>query len=153
MIYTAEELKIKVNKARIMSRDEFMKHEESIPSLPCFACCCWWLSDVDENDDDYAAYVENDYTEEDMFCRKDEGMTFLRTALEINASNENIGKEFIFGGCVFTVLSESLAIANGVQGAVKFRDDNDLGWLNNDINLEEPYEDSIFGVIKNMFGV
>jgi hypothetical protein len=151
MIYTAEELKIKVNKARLMSRDEFIEHEENIPALLSFGC--WWLSDVDENDDDYAAYVEGDYTEEDMFCRKDEGMTFLRTALEINASNKNIGKEFIFGGSVFTVLSESLAIANGFQGAVKFRDDNDLEWLNNDINLEEPYEDSIFGVIKNMFGV
>ena len=81
MIYTAEELKIKVINARLMTRDEFMEHEESIPSLPCFGC--WWLSDVDENDDDYAAYVEGDYTEEDMFCRKDEGMTFLRTALEI----------------------------------------------------------------------
>lgn len=152
MICTAEELKIKVINARLMTRDEFMEHEESIPSLPCFGCCCWWLSDVDDNDDDYAAYVENDYTEEDMFCRKNEGMTFLRTALEINTSSENIGKEFIFGGCVFTVLSESLAIANGFQGSVKFRDDNDLEWLNNDINLEEPYEDSIFGVIKNMFG-
>ena len=151
MIYTAEELKIKVINARLMSRDEFIEHEENIPALLSFGC--WWLSDVDENDDDYAAYVEGDYTEEDMFCRKDEGMTFLRTALEIIASNENIGKEFIFGGCVFTVLSESLAIANGFQGAVKFRDDNDLGWLNNDINIEEPYEDSIFGVIKNMFGV
>ena len=151
MIYTAEELKIKVNKARIMSRDEFIEHEENIPVLLSFGC--WWLSDVDENDDDYAAYVEGDYTEEDMFCRKDEGMTFLRTALEINTSSENIGKEFIFGGCVFTVLSESLAIANSFQGAVKFHDDNDLEWLNNDINLEEPYEDSIFGVIKNMFGV
>ena len=88
-----------------------------------------------------------------MFCRKDEGMTFLRTALEINASNENIGKGFIFGGSAFTVLSKFLAIANSFQGAVKFRDDNDLGWLNNDINLEESYEDSIFGVIKNMFRV
>ena len=56
MIYTAEELKIKVINARLMSRAELNEHEDNLPDI---GNSCWWLSDVDENDEDYVAYTSD----------------------------------------------------------------------------------------------
>ena len=129
MIYTAEELKIKVNKARLMSRAELNEHEDKLPDI---GDSCWWLLDIDENDEDYVAYAEGNYTEDEMFCSKTDSNTFVRVALDIDTSEANVGKEFVFSGYVFTVLSEALAISNNYLGAAKYYDEELINYMYSD---------------------
>ena len=129
MIYTAEELKIKVNKARLMSRAELNEHEENLPEI---GDSCWWLSDVDENDEDYIAYAEGNYTEDEMFCSKTEANTFIRVALDIKTDNAKVGDEFVFSGYIFTVLSDSLAISNNYLGTGMYYDEDLLNYIYTD---------------------
>ena len=145
MIYTAEELKIKVNKARLMSRAELMEHEDKLPEV---SSCCWWLSDLDENDEDYIAYAEGNYTEEDMCCDKTDGNTYIRVALEITANSVNSGTEFAYCGYLFTVLSDTLAISNNFLGKAKYYDEDLLNYIYTDDEIECTLEYTIADMIQ-----
>ncbi len=129
MICTAEELKIKVNKARLMSRAELMENEDKLPEV---SSCYWWLSDLDENDEDYVAYAEGNYTEEDMYCDKTDGNTYIRVALEITSDGVKNGSEFVYCGYLFTVLSDTLAISNNFIGKSKYYDEDLLDYIYTD---------------------
>lgn len=145
MIYTAEELKIDVKKARLMSRAELMEYEDKLPEV---SSCCWWLSDVDENDEDYIAYAEGNYTEEDMCCDKTDGNTYIRVALEITANNVNRGTEFAYCGYLFTVLSETLAISNNFLGKSKYYDEDLLNYIYTDNEVACTLEYTIADMIQ-----
>ena len=120
MVKTSTELNLKVKKARLLTRQEFMDYGDNIPKLPYGGC--WWLADVD--DDDNVAYAEGDYTEEDMFCLKDEPNTMLRVALEIECDNIKARDEFVYLGYVFTALSSELAISNNFLGYAYYDENN-----------------------------
>ena len=145
MIYTAEELKIEVAKARLMSRAELNEHEDKLPEV---SSCCWWLSDVDENDEDYIAYAEGNYTEEDMYCDKTDGNTYIRVALEITANSVNRGTEFAYCGYLFTVLSEILAISNNFLGKAKYYDEDLLNYIYTDDEVACTLEYTIADMIQ-----
>ena len=145
MVNTAKELGIKIKAIRLLTRAEFFAHRDRIPEL-CNSLY-WWLADVDENDSEYIAYVEGDYTEEELFCPKEEGMTYLRAALEIKAKDADVGKEFVHCGYVFTVLSPGLAISNNVQGQCKYYDEDMLDYIYSDIGTN-----TIFAVVHDYFG-
>ena len=109
MVNTEKEMKIEIKSIRLLSRREFFEHEDSIPPIRV----CWWLADTAGDD---VGYVEGDYTEENMFCFRDEAVTYLRVALDVVAKGADIGKEFTYCGYVFTLLDEGLAISNNVLG-------------------------------------
>lgn len=146
MIYTAEELKIKVSNARLMSRAELNEHEENLPEI---GDSCWWLSDVDETDEDYVAYAEGNYTEDEMFCSKTDSNTYVRVVLDIDTSEANVGKEFAFSGYVFTVLSDSLAISNNFIGTAKYYDEELINYMYSDDEITC----TLNAVISNMISI
>jgi hypothetical protein len=115
MIKTSEELNLKINKARLLTRDELSEYEDWMPYISMG--CCWWLADEDDYGD--IAYAEGNYTDDDMYCSKDEANTWLRVALEIEGDID-AGDEFVFCGCVFTALSEELAISNNFLGCARY---------------------------------
>ena len=137
MIKEAKEMNIEVQKARLLTRAEFFEFEENLPQINDSAC--WWLADVDDCGD--AAYVEGNYTEEDMFTATDYANTYLRVALDIKGGKA--GEQFVYGGVVFTALSETLAISNNVLGPVKFYD-NELA--------EYIYDDEITNTVGAVIG-
>ena len=146
MIYTTEELKIDVKKARLMSRAELMEHEDKLPEV---SSCCWWLLDLDENDEDYVAYAEGNYTEDEMFCSKTDSNTYVRVVLDIDTSEANVGKEFAFSGYVFTVLSDSLAISNNFIGTAKYYDEELINYMYSDDEITC----TLNAVISNMISI
>ena len=90
MIKTATELNIIVKNARLLTRKELNEYESSIPEIS--SGISWWLADVDIFDDDYIAYAEGNYTEEDMFCHKSDSNTMLRVALDIASNGSKMEK-------------------------------------------------------------
>ena len=46
MIKTLTELNLKVNNARLLTRQELMDFEDQLPDISMG--CCWWLDDEDE---------------------------------------------------------------------------------------------------------
>lgn len=139
MIKTTAELNLKVNAARLLTRQELMDFEDQLPDISMG--CCWWLNDEDEfGDIAYIAYAEGNYTDDDMYCSKYEANTWLRVALDIEG-DINAGDEFVYRGYVFTVLSDDLAISNNFLGCVKYLDE-DL--------IDEDEECTIDAVIATM---
>lgn len=118
MIKTLTELNLKVNNARLLTRQELMDFEDQLPDISMG--CCWWLDDEDEYGD--VAYAEGNYTDDDMYCSKDEANTWLRVALDVEG-DINAGDEFVYCGYVFTVLSADLAISNNFLGCAKYLDE------------------------------
>ena len=129
MIKTKEELNLKVQNARLLTRDELLKFEDQIPSVSM--SCSWWLADKDDYDD--VAYAEGNYTDDDMYCAKDESNTWIRVALDIEG-DVSTGDEFVYCGYVFTALSDSLAISNNFLGCAKYLDEEMLPYLEDDSN-------------------
>lgn len=128
---TAKELNLKVGKVRLMTASELNTYEELVPEVN--GGVCWWLADV--NDDDCAAYAEGNYTDEDMFSYKDEANTYFRPVLEIEDTEKvgiRAGDEFVYCGYVFTVLSNTLAIANNFIGSGKYYDDEIVAFIYSD---------------------
>ena len=144
MIKTATELNITVKNARLLTRKELNEHESSIPEIS--SGISWWLADVDIFDDDYIAYAEGNYTDEDMFCHKSESNTMLRVALDITSNNIEIGASFEYRGYIFTVLSNNLAISNNFLGMAKYFDEE----ITEFIFSEEEITCTINAVIENM---
>ena len=124
MVKTATELNLKVSKARLLTKQELIDHLEQVPKISYG--CCWWLADLDAYGD--AAYAEGNYTEEDMYCSKDEPNTWLRVALDIEG-DANEGDEFVYCGYVFTALSNDLAISNNFLGCAKYFDEEALTYI------------------------
>ena len=143
MIKTATELNITVKNARLLTRKELNEHESSLPEISDSA---WWLADVDIFDDDYIAYAEGNYTDEDMFCHKSESNTMLRVALDITSNSIEIGESFEYRGYIFTVLSNNLAISNNFLGMAKYFDEE----ITEFIFSEEEITCTINAVIENM---
>lgn len=124
MIKTKEELSIAVKNARLLTRDELSEFEDQMPSVSMG--CSWWLADKDDYDD--VAYAEGNYTDDDMYCAKDEPNTWLRVALDI-AGAASEGDEFVYCGYAFTVLSKDLAISNNFLGCAKYLDEEMLPYV------------------------
>ena len=143
MIKTATELNITVKSARLLTRKELNEHESSLPEI---SDCAWWLADVDIFDDDYIAYAEGNYTDEDMFCHKSESNTMLRVALDITSNSIEIGESFEYRGYIFTVLSNNLAISNNFLGMAKYFDEEITEFIFSD----EEITCTISAVIENM---
>lgn len=143
MIKTATELNIAVKNARLLTRKELNEHESSLPEI---SDCAWWLADVDIFDDDYIAYAEGNYTDEDMFCHKSESNTMLRVALDITSNSIEIGEPFEYRGYIFTVLSNNLAISNNFLGMAKYFDEEITEFIFSD----EEITCTISAVIENM---
>ena len=143
MIKTATELNITVKSARLLTRKELNEHESSLPEI---SDCAWWLADVDIFDDDYIAYAEGNYTDEDMFCHKSESNTMLRVALDITSNSIEIGESFEYRGYIFTVLSDNLAISNNFLGMAKYFDEEITEFIFSD----EEITCTISAVIENM---
>lgn len=143
MIKTATELNITVKNARLLTRKELNEHESSLPEI---SDCAWWLADVDIFDDDYIAYAEGNYTDEDMFCHKSESNTMLRVALDITSNSIEIGEPFEYRGYIFTVLSNNLAISNNFLGMAKYFDEEITEFIFSD----EEITCTINAVIENM---
>ena len=137
MIKTATEMNLKVNKARLLTRQELMDYEEQLPEINMG--CAWWLDDEDEYGD--VAYAEGNYTDDDMYCSKDEANTWLRVALDVEG-DVSAGDEFVYCGYVFTVLSGDLAISNNFLGCAKYLDEELVG---------EDDDRTIGAVIDTMF--
>ena len=129
MIKTKEELNLKVQNARLLTRDELSEFEDQIPNVSMN--CSWWLADKDDYDD--VAYAEGNYTDDDMYCSKDEANTWLRVALDIEG-DVSAGDEFVYCGYVFTALSDSLAISNNFLGCAKYLDEEMLPYVEDDSN-------------------
>lgn len=127
MIKTTEELKLRVKKARLLTRQELNDYEERMPDIPL--SCEWWLADVDDYGD--VAYAEGNYTEEDAYCPADSDNTWLRVALDIEG-DINVGDEFVCRGYVFTAISEDLAISNNFLGCAKYLDEGILSYMEDD---------------------
>ena len=138
-------MKIEIKSIRLLSRREFFEHEDSIPPIRV----CWWLADTDGDD---VGYAEGDYTEENMFCFRDEAVTYLRVALDVVAKGADIGKEFTYCGYVFTLLDEGLAISNNVLGTCKYYDEEIVPYLNLDEEEEEGLTSTIQATIADHFG-
>lgn len=145
MVNTEKEMKIEIKGIRLLSRQEFFKHADSIPPIRV----CWWLADTEGDD---VGYVEGDYTEENMFCFRDEAGTYLRVALDVVAKGADIGKEFTYCGYVFTLLDEGLAISNNVLGYCKYYDEEIVPYMNLDEEEEEELGSTIQATIANHFG-
>lgn len=143
MIKTATELNITVKNARLLTRKELNEHESSLPEI---SDCAWWLADVDIFDDDYIAYAEGNYTDEDMFCHKSESNTMLRVTLDITSNSIEIGEPFEYCGYIFTVLSNNLAISNNFLGMAKYFDEE----ITEFIFSNEEITCTINAVIENM---
>ena len=103
--------------------------------------------DLDENDEDYVAYAEGNYTEEDMYCNRVENNTYLRVALDIKAKVADAGKEFTYAGYVFTILSNKLAISNNFIGMAKYYDEEILNYMYTDDEITCTLD----AIIANMF--
>ena len=129
MIKELNETNIKIEKARLLTIAEFEEFEQSLPELPSEAC--WWLADLDNNEN--VAYAVGSYREEDMFAPYDCENTYLRIALDVN--NGEIGKQFVFRGFVFTIISKSLAISNNVIGTVKYYDEELVDYIYEEDNF------------------
>jgi hypothetical protein len=121
MIKTEKELELKVKDARLLTKAELEEYGDYMPKIS--SAYCWWLADVDETDEDYVAYAEGKYTEEDMFCNISEPNTWIIAALDIECANIKAGDEFIHCGYVFTALSEKLAVSNNFLGCAKYYDE------------------------------
>lgn len=130
MIKTAEELELKVNKARLLTRAELLEHEDYIPYVS--SNYTWWLADVDEDFGGEVAYAEGNYTEDEMFCAPDTANTFVRVALDIEGENISAGDEFAYCGYVFTALSSELAISNNFLGSAKYYDEEIVEYIYSD---------------------
>ena len=152
MVNTEKEMKIKIKGIRLLSRQEFFKHADSIP--PVGNSVCWWLADTTGDDVGYVevGYVEGDYTEENMFCLRDEAGLHLRVALDVVAKGADIGKEFTYCGYVFTLLGEGLAISNNVLGSCKYYDQEIIPYLNLDEEEEKELASTIPAEIADHFG-
>ena len=140
MIKTKEELNLKVQKARLLTRDELSEFEDQIPSVSMG--CSWWLADKDDYDD--VAYAEGNYTDDDMYCAKDEPNTWIRVALDIEG-DASAGDEFVYCGYVFTALSDNLAISNNFLGCAKYLDEEMLPYVEDDSE-----ESTIFVILDTL---
>ena len=126
MIKTKEELNLKVKNARLLTRDELDEYGDQMPDVDMG--CTWWLADEDDYGD--IAYVEGNYSDEDMYCSNNEANTWLRVVLEIVGDIE-VGDEFVHCGYVFTALSKNLAISNNFLGCAKYMDEELLPYVAN----------------------
>ncbi len=148
MIGTIAEFNLNVKGYRLMTREELQKFEEQMPDAD--SGICWWLSDVDPDDDYYIAYAEGNYTEDDMYCERGEANTHIRVALDIDGvatAGLKTGDEFIYCGYVFTVLDETLAISNNFIGCAKYYDDEIAGYMFS----EDEITCTLDGILGNLF--
>ncbi|MCH5182606.1 MAG: hypothetical protein J1E00_00385 [Oscillospiraceae bacterium] len=145
MVNDAKELGLTIKKARLLTRAELEKHEEILPDVN--AGVCWWLADIDPNDDSYIAYAEGNYTEEDMYCENSDVNMYVRAALELEGTRKaglKPGDEFIHCGYVFTVLDDTLAISNNFVGCAKYYDEELTAYMYS--------EDEITCTLDALFG-
>lgn len=148
MIGYAKELGLTVKNARLMTREELETFQDEMPEVS--SGICWWLSDVDTDDDCYIAYAEGNYTEDDMYCERDESNTYIRVALDIDDISDTdleAGDEFIHCGFVFTVLDDSLAISNNFIGCAKYYDENIADCMLSDDEITCTLD----GILQNLF--
>lgn len=144
MIKTAEELNLKVKKARLLKKSELKKYESVMPYAS--SNIVWWLGNTNSYGE--VAYAEGNYNDKDMYCQKEESNTHLRVALDI-AKNEKLqsGEEFTYCGYIFTVLSESLAISNNFLGCAKYYDEEIAQFAFDEV------ECTLDLIIGNLFGI
>ena len=148
MIKTTTELNLTVKGYRLMTRAELQKYEETMPDASFNIC--WWLADVDPDDECYIGYAEGNYTEDDMYCERGEANTYIRVALDIEGVMDTglkAGDEFIYCGFVFTVLDESIAISNNFIGCAKYYDDDIAGFMFRDDEITCTLD----GILENLF--
>lgn len=148
MIANADELGIKVKKVRLLTKEEFEEFADALPEVSYGIC--WWLANIDPDDDYSVAYAEGNYTEEDMYCDRGEVNMHIRVALDIEDTAEadlEAGDEFIYCGFVFTVLDDSLAISNNFIGCAKYYDEDIAECMFSDDEITCTLD----GILSNLF--
>lgn len=144
----SEELGLTIKNVRLMSRKELQIYQDELPDVS--SSICWWLADIDPEDDYSIAYAEGNYTEEDMYCDRTESNTYIRVVLDIEdtaGADLVVGDEFIYNGFVFTVLDDCLAISSNFIGCAKYYDEDiaDLMFSDDEITC------TIDGILGNLF--
>ena len=143
MINQGTDINLKVYRARLLTKQEFVDYEYQLPEIS--SGCTWWLEDIDDYGD--VAYAEGNYTDDDMYCSKDEANTWIRVALDIEG-DVSAGDEFVYCGYVFTALSDDLAISNNFLGCAKYLDEEILPYVEDDCD-----ECTIGAIINTMISV
>ena len=106
--YFVQDLKLTVNKVRLMTKDEFVKYREIIPESNLEDCR--FISQLNDSVD----YTPGSFVEVDVLCFADEKNIYVRPVIEIEwleTTNLNVGDEIIYSGCFFTIIDKNLAIA------------------------------------------
>ncbi|MBQ3523276.1 MAG: hypothetical protein IJA43_02345 [Clostridia bacterium] len=106
--YFVQDLKLTVNKVRLMTKDEFVKYSEIIPESNLEDCR--FISQLNDSVD----YTPGSFVEVDVLCFADEKNIYVRPVIEIEwleTTNLNVGDEIIYSGCFFTIIDKNLAIA------------------------------------------
>lgn len=106
--YFIQDLKLTVNKVRLMTKDEFVKYSEIIPESNLEDCR--FISQLNDSVD----YTPGSFVEVDVLCFADEKNIYVRPVIEIEwleTTNLNVGDEIIYSGCFFTIIDKNLAIA------------------------------------------
>ena len=106
--YFVQDLKLTVNKVRLMTKDEFAKYSEIIPESNLEDCR--FISQLNDSVD----YTPGSFVEVDVLCFADEKNIYVRPVIEIEwleTTNLNVGDEIIYSGCFFTIIDKNLAIA------------------------------------------
>ena len=150
MINCSEELGLIIKNVRLMTRGELQSFQDEMPEVS--SNICWWLADVDSEDDCSIAYAEGNYTDEDMYCDRTESNTYIRVALDIENTDEanlSCGDEFIYGGFVFTVLDAALAISNNFIGCAKYYDEELAYYMFSDDEITCTLD----GILGNLFSI
>lgn len=106
--YFVQDLKLTVNKVRLMTKDEFVKYSEIIPESNLEDCR--FISQLNDSVD----YTPGSFVEVDVLCFADEKNIYVRPVIEIEwleTTNLNVGDEIIYSGCFFTIIDKNLSIA------------------------------------------
>ena len=106
--YFVQDLKLTVNKVRLMTKDEFVKYSEIIPESNLEDCR--FISQLNDSVD----YTPGSFVEVDVLCFADEKNIYVRPVIEIvglETTSLDIGDVIIYSGCFYTIIDKNLAIA------------------------------------------
>ena len=127
-ITVLEEQDIKIKELTLLSEKEYLDAKENVPPTKGW---WWWLRSPGDIRN-YAAYVDVDGSLYGSRVDYDSGC--VRPALRISnleSSNLQIGDKFDLVGCVWTVISEGIALCDNSVGKTCFREDWEAGDANN----------------------
>ena len=127
-ITVLEEQDIKIKELTLLSKKEYLDAKESVPPTKGW----WWWLRSPGRDQHYAAYVINFGSL--YYYNVIDVSGCVRPALRISnleSSNLQIGDKFDLVGCVWTVISEGIALCDNSGGKTCFREDWEAGDANN----------------------